>query len=173
MKKQTIIALLLITIGLIGRLVPHLPNVVPITAIALFAAAYLHKREAIIVFFVTMFVSDVIIGFYQWQVMMVVYLSFFLVTIVGRHLRNRVTAARLLGLTLASSFLFFVTTNWAVWQFTTLYPRTLSGLIECYTLALPFLKNSLMGDVIYSGLLFGIVYIISSVKYPVRNFVHN
>ena len=173
MKKQTIIALLLIAVGLIGRLVPHLPNVVPITAIALFAAAYLSKRQAVLVFFLTMVISDVIIGFYQWQVMTVVYFSFFIVTMLGRYLRNHISATRLLGLTLVSSLLFFITTNWAVWQFTTLYPRTFAGLMECYTLALPFLKNSLMGDVLYSGLLFGLVYLVSLVKYPTLDFVHN
>ena len=35
-----------------------------------------------------------------------------------------------------------------------MYPKSLLGLIECYTLAIPFFGNALIGDLIYSMILF-------------------
>ena len=58
-------------------------------------------------------------------------------------------------MTLAGSVLFFVWTNFGVWAFWNLYPHTLEGLVACYTAAIPFFRNTLLGDVVYSTALFG------------------
>ena len=47
---------------------------------------------------------------------------------------------------------FFVVTNtacWALW-----YPRTLAGLVTCYVAAIPFFKNTVLGDSLYTAGLF-------------------
>ncbi len=49
----------------------------------------------------------------------------------------------------------FGVTNLAVWAAGSLYPRTLAGLIMCYSAAIPFFRNSLIGDVAYAATLFG------------------
>jgi hypothetical protein len=66
------------------------------------------------------------------------------------------------GSSLVSSVLFFLLSNFIVWLTASetmppayQYPKTLGGLLECYTLALPFFGNSLRGDFYYTGLLFG------------------
>ena len=46
-------------------------------------------------------------------------------------------------------------TNYAVWQFSPWYEKSLAGLLESYTLALPFFRNTLLGDLFYSAVLFG------------------
>jgi hypothetical protein len=51
--------------------------------------------------------------------------------------------------------LFFVTTNFAVWAFSGMYPDDLGGLIRCYVAALPFLQNTVTGDIVWSAALFG------------------
>jgi hypothetical protein len=56
---------------------------------------------------------------------------------------------------LSSSLLFFVTTNFAVWAFSGIYPNDLGGLVRCYVAALPFLQNTLTGDIVWSATLFG------------------
>ena len=43
----------------------------------------------------------------------------------------------------------------SVWQYTALYPKTPAGLLHCYLAALPFFRNSLVGDLCYVGLIFG------------------
>jgi hypothetical protein len=54
-----------------------------------------------------------------------------------------------------SSLLFFVLTNLGVWAFGHMYPKTAAGLIACYTAALPFFRNTLEGDLLYTLVLFG------------------
>ena len=55
----------------------------------------------------------------------------------------------------ASSVLFFVITNFGVWFNDGMYARTMDGLAECYSAAVPFFQNTLAGDLVYSALLFG------------------
>jgi len=51
--------------------------------------------------------------------------------------------------------MFYLVTNFAVWAWGALYPRTWSGLIACYTAAIPFFRNSLIGDITFVAVLFG------------------
>jgi hypothetical protein len=60
-----------------------------------------------------------------------------------------------LSAALAGSVLFFLTTNFGAWLNQDLpYSRDLSGLIESYTLALPFYRGTLAGDLLFTGGLF-------------------
>jgi hypothetical protein len=56
---------------------------------------------------------------------------------------------------IAGSLLFFMLTNFAVWAFGTLYPRTWEGLMQCYVAALPFLDKTVIGDLFWNAVLFG------------------
>lgn len=156
----------MIGLGLIGRFFPHLPNVTPITAIALFSATYLGLRYSFIIFFATMLVSDIFIGFYQWPVMLSVYGSFALASLIGLYLKNHKTFPIILGGTVVSSLLFFLITNWAVWQYGGMYSPGWDGLFESYTMAIPFFKNSLVGDLFYTSIFFGAF---ETVKYFVQS----
>ena len=55
----------------------------------------------------------------------------------------------------ALSLFFFVTSNFAVWAFSGMYSLDLAGLIQSYVAALPFLDNSIAGDLFWSAVLFG------------------
>ena len=56
---------------------------------------------------------------------------------------------------MAASTLFFVITNFGVWAFDGLYPRTFEGLVVCYIAAIPFFGNTLAGSLFYTAVLFG------------------
>jgi len=60
-----------------------------------------------------------------------------------------------LGAALASSSVFFIATNFAVWAFSPMYAKTFEGLVLCYTMAIPFFQNTITGDLIWSGAIFG------------------
>jgi len=160
MSKKTvfIVSILLIIIGISGRLLPHFPNVTPIAAIALFSTAYLSLRHSFFVFLLTMIITDLFLGFYEWQIMSAVYACFLFSGILGLGIRKRYSIPMIFLSTLFSSIVFFLVTNFAVWQFGSMYPHSLSGLMESYALALPFFKNSLGGDLIYAGLFFGVAH---------------
>lgn len=135
------------------RLVPHEPNVAPIGAMALFGGSYLPKKYALPIPILTMFVSDIFLGFHNtiaW-----VYGSFILIGLIGMLLKNRVNPGNVLLASLASSVLFYLITNFGVWFNGSMYPKTLSGLLQSYVLALPFFRNTLLGDLFYSGVFFG------------------
>lgn len=155
-KIKIIIALLIILLAAASRLVDHPYNFTPVAAMSLFAGCYLGRRSAIFLPLAAMLVSDFFIGFYAWQVMASVYLSIALVFFVGRILNRRKKWQNTAYASLASSALFFIITNFAVWNFFSWYPHTLGGLFQCYAMAIPFFKNTIAGDLFYTGVFFGL-----------------
>ncbi len=137
-----------------SRLLPHPPNLTPIAAMALFGGAYFSdQRVAFLVPLAAMFLSDLVIGLHRQ--LPVVYACFAMTVCIGLWLRGRRRAPLIAGAALASSVLFFVVTNFGVWALGSLYPKTMEGFIACYLAAIPFFKNTLIGDAFYTALLFG------------------
>ena len=137
-----------------SRLIPHPPNFAPIGAMALFGGAcFAQKRWAFVVPLAAMFLSDLVLGLHR--LMPVVYGSFAMIVCLGFWLRRRRTVVPIAGAALASSVLFFVLTNFGVWALGSWYPRTWGGLVACYVAAIPFFHNTLLGDAVYSTVLFG------------------
>lgn len=149
------IATFLIFIGVIFRFLPHPPNFAPILAIALFGGVYFSKKIALVLPILAMFISDLFIGLYYPLLMASVYLSFLICVFLGFWLKNRKKWYTVLEYSLLGSVLFYLLTNFAVWSFTNWYPKNLYGLIQCYLMAIPFFKNSLLGNLFYTSLLFG------------------
>jgi hypothetical protein len=106
--------------------------------------------------------SDLILGLHAW--MLAVYLSFALVVGLGFWLRNRIKAGNLLVASLSSSLLFFLITNFAVWVGSPFYPQTMTGLMESYTMALPFFYNGILGDLFYTAVFFGVFHLVQQVS---------
>lgn len=149
----TIAICLLIIFAIAVRLFPHAPNMTPITAIAFTGSLYLGRRWGMILPLLALFLSDLFIGFYDWKIMLSVYGSFALIgllSFVSAKHRGLVP----LGLSvLGASFLFFFVTNGAVWAFSPWYEKSISGFLYSYELGLPFLRNMLIGDVMYTSAL--------------------
>jgi hypothetical protein len=149
------LAMGLVGLDVVARLAPHAPNFTPVAASALFAGAVLRSRTlALAVPLVAMPVSDLILGGYDWGVMVVVYAALALPALLGRWGRAR-GAIVLAPLALSASLFFFATTNLAVWAFSGMYTHDFAGLMHCYVAALPFLQNTLIGDMFWTTLLFG------------------
>ncbi len=139
--------------GVVARLLPHAPNFTPIAAIALFGGVYLNKKYALILPLVAMFIADLFIGFHE--TMFAVYGAFLLTGCIGLWLRNHKSFKNVLAASLGSSILFFLITNFGFWLTYSLYPKTFAGQIEAYTMALPFFRNTLAGDLFFVGVFFG------------------
>lgn len=143
-KKNLIIAIIMLA-AVLTRLVPHLPNFTPVTAIALFGGLYIsNKILAYALPLIIMFISDIFLGFSS--ITLFVYSGFMLVTLIGTLRKKPNILTIFMG-----SLSFFIVTNFGVWLLG--YPKTWTGLVECYTLALPFFRNSLLGDFFYSGIM--------------------
>lgn len=140
------------------RLLPHPPNFTPVGAMALFAGAtFAGRRIALLVPIVAMVLSDLLLGFSA--ITPFVYGSIALAAVIGFRLRHRRSVAGVLGGALASSILFFIITNFAVWVLFDYYPKTPAGLAACYVAAIPFFQNTLAGDLFFSAALFGGLWI--------------
>lgn len=145
-------------VGLVvaARLIPHAPNLTPIVAAALFAGTVFRSRAlALAVPIVAMLLSDLLIGFEDWRIRVIVYAALILPVILGLWGRRFRPIVALLPLALASSLLFFAASNFAVWAFSGMYSLDFSGLVRCYVMALPFLQNTVIGDVAWTAALFG------------------
>jgi hypothetical protein len=159
----------MILLAALSRLLPHPPNFSPIEAIALFGGAYFaHRVWAVAVPLLAMLASDIALGLTMggeyWSYVATslsfwsVYACIALSCVLGFGLRGRVNGVRVLGYGLAGSVLFFLVTNFAVWMTATPisgHNACATGLGPCYVAAIPFFKNTLLGTLAYSALLFG------------------
>lgn len=160
MKKNLIISIVLIGLVVAGRLMPHVWNVTPLIAVSLLGGYILPRKWAIGVPLVAMLVADLVIGFYHWEVMLTVYASLAAVSVFGSWIKQ-IKPHRVLAASLASSTFFFITTNFAVWAAGTWYPKTAAGLMLAYEMGIPFFRNMALGDLIFTGVMFGMWAVIS------------
>jgi hypothetical protein len=146
-------------------------NLMPVGALGLFAGARLRSWAAWVVPVAAMLVADLCLIEPLRRVTPpqpsftpgtpVVYGSFILYVLFGRLARSIGGAGAILGGALAGSLQFFLITNFATWAGvypTMTYPHTLAGLVQCYRDALPFYKNTVCGDLLYTGLFFGVYH---------------
>ena len=123
--------LLFATAAVAGRLLPHAPNLVPMGALALWSGVYLPKRFRFWPVLAAMLVSDTFIGFYDLRTMAVVYGSFAAISALGWFVKDNRSAPTIASASLIGATFFYLTTNFAVWVNSDLYPHTLSGLKLC------------------------------------------
>ena len=153
--KKYLPAFILIVLGIAARFLPHPANFAPIGAIAIFSGIYLPKKWAIILPLAAVFFSDIFIGFYSLPIMLSVYGGFVVMGLIGLAVRQNKKLSTVLGGTVLGSVIFYLVTNGAVWAFGSLYTHNLAGLIQSYVMAIPFFRNSLLGDLFYTGVLVG------------------
>jgi len=151
---RTMLIVGMILFAAIPRIVPHPWNLAPVGAMALFSGAVIRNRVMAFVFpLLAMLAGDFFVGLHI--LMPVVYASFLISTALGFWLRERRSAVRLGGVVLLGAIQFFLITNFGVWAFLNSYPKTFAGLMTCYAAGAPFFWNTLGGDICYSVLLFG------------------
>lgn len=164
---RTSLLVLLILLAAFSRLIPHLPNFSPLAAISLFGAAYFKKAwQTFLIPIAATWLSDLLInnvvyteyfpsftwfypGFY-WQ-----YGSYVLIALGGLLMLKKVNVRGVIGAGLMATAVFFLITNFAVWMGSKTFPQNFAGLISCYVAGIPFLKGTLLGNLVYSGALFG------------------
>lgn len=154
---NALVFLALIGIAAASRMVDAAPNFAGVAAVALFAGFFFATRLAVAVPLAAMLISDSIIGFYDPRQMAVVYAMLALPVMLRSFVApaGRPTPWRIVGAALLCSVAFFFATNLAVWAFGTMYAHDLSGLLLCFTKALPFLRYTVASDLAFSGVLFG------------------
>lgn len=164
-KPNTWAVLIVLLVAGVTRALPHPPNFAPIDAMALFGGAYLtNRRLAFLLPLVAMMFSDLLleglhqIGLREYSglhtTMLFVYVSMIAISGIGMLLKDRIKPLYLIGGSLAASTLFFIVTNFGVYA-SGLYGTEPTGLIATYVLGIPFFGPTALGDLFYTGVLFG------------------
>ncbi len=133
----------------------HWWNIAPVGAMALLGGMHLGRRYALWVPLAVLAVTDILLNVWMGYPMFYWprafdYGAFLLIGLLGLWARNRKVGAKLSAV-IATPFLFFLISNFAVWLFgmslaNTPYDKTLSGLVSCYAAGLPFLRGTIIGD---------------------------
>ena len=145
------IILYTIIILAISRIIPHPPNFTPILAMAVTMPMLTSDRYiGLLIPLLAMFVSDIFIGLHNTMIW--VYMSFIAVTLTSYVFIKQFKFVNVLTMSLLSSLLFFIVTNFGVWT-SGYYGYTLSGLVTCYVMAIPFFTNTVLSTLFYSTLI--------------------
>lgn len=152
-KNNIILFAVLLTLAVLSRLVSHYWNFTVLGGVFLLAGAYFQdKKVSVLLMLSVMLLTDAVIGFHAQ--MPSVYFSYLLIVTLGFLLKPQSARFKVLGAAFVGSLLFFLITNFSVWYSGVMYPLTFDGLIQCYTMGLPFYRNQLIGDVLSSMVLF-------------------
>ncbi len=153
MKYVFVIAL--IVLAALSRILPHPANFTLIGSLALFLPALFPGKRGILLAPLALFLSDLIIGFYSTPLMLAVYGSFILAGLLGILISKDPSPQRIALGALSGAVFFYLVTNAAVWFLSPWYPQTLAGLMSSYVAGLPFLRNQLLADTVFSFALYG------------------
>ena len=155
-RKKLIIAVILIAVGVIGRLVrinyfPELYNIEPITLVALLAGAFLGFGYALAIPLAVIALTDMYIG--NTSILYVTWSAWAIIGVLGLVLRKSKKSSfsfgfKMAGMGIIASTFFFIWTNFGVWILGAMYAHTWEGLVQCYVMALPFFKMNLFGNLV-------------------------
>jgi len=152
LNKKLLLIIGFICLGILTRIIPHPPNFTSLGAIALFGGAFIYdKKIAFTMPVFIMILSDFMLGY---NMSLSVYLSFVIMVFIGLYLQKKQNSLRIINAALIGSLVFFFITNFSVFITSSLYPKSIIGLVECYTLAVPFFINTLVGNITYSLIMF-------------------
>jgi hypothetical protein len=146
----------LVLLGVLGRLTQHM-NFAPVGAVSLFAGARMRGWQAYLLPIALMAATDPLLHGYSFATPFV-YASFLINVWMGSHLRRTEKPAWIGGLAAIGSVQFFLLTNFAVWvnPAQAMYPHNFAGLGACFVAAIPFFRNTLLADLMYSAAFFGL-----------------
>ena len=157
--SRTRFAAIWILFGIFSRLMPHYPNITPLTNLCLFAGSQLSRLQAFIITLSSLIISDLLLAYFNgypafgsWTLF--TYSGFAAMIFIGKRLSQKHWPA-IVCYVFCSSLGFWLWTNFGVWLLSPLYPQTMTGFMACYTTALPFLRNSLLGDLAWMLIIFG------------------
>jgi hypothetical protein len=152
------LAYLFVVLAVAVRFLPHPWMFTPVAASLLFFGAR-GSRRWLWVPFVLLAASDVILTKFVYVMPFswdhfVTWGWYAAILWLGTKLGTNAKPLRLVGASLASSVSFFLVSNFAVWACWNMYPKNVSGLMTCYTFALPFFRQALMGDLLFTAAFF-------------------
>ena len=165
---MTILAYLFVLFAVLvhARAVPMAFHFTPVAAALLFFGARM-PRQRIVTPLALLIVSDIYLNKFvygyplRWD-QTVVWAWYLVILLFGGLLARNSSPLRVVGASLVASVSFFFVSNFAVWTVSReMYPATWNGLMTCYIAAVPFFRNTLVSDLLFSAVFFGAGYLAS------------
>ena len=171
MKHTTKLLICWMVLGILGRLIPHPPNITPMLALCLLSTRWFSPRLALLASLGTWISSDIALSLiYHYP--MASWWSYFSVSgmagvvLLGAFAASKSRSPTMWFVTLGvGSVSFWLWSNLGVWLYSGFYTHTVPGLQACYINALPFLGRSLVGDFIWGAVLYKVLEISSLERY--------
>ena len=128
------------------RLIPHPWNFSPMIAVGVFSGFYFRQFYlSLFVVIFSMFIGDLFLGFHS--LMFFTYVALAIAVLIGLYVKHfRFTEILYSGL--ASSVCFFIITNFGAWLTLEMYEKNFAGLLQSYTMAIPFFHNTLISTLL-------------------------
>ena len=130
-----------------SRFIPHPPNFTSLLALSFYVPALLGIRyiPALIIGFA---ITDLFLGFHSTTLF--TWGAVIFIGLLSKHFIKNITS-RISG-ALVGACIFFIITNFGVWS-TGMYGYSMSDLLTCYTLAIPFFAYSLISTFLFSAVI--------------------
>ena len=163
------IIVLMIVAAAATRFMPHPPNFTPIGGMALFGAAHFAKKYwAYLIPFLALWFSDLVLNNvvyaeYQTGFTLITsfalfnFLAFGLIVLMGSNVLKKINLKSVVGASVSASLIFFLVSNFGAWYADpfNMFADNFAGLTTAYAAGLPLFWNTLAGDLVYVGVLFG------------------
>ncbi len=150
-----------VVLAMVSRFLPHPWNFTPVGATFLFCGFATRRPSSLILPLAAYVASDIALDLFVYRMplgvgALFVWLGFAFVWLIGRALRRYPNLGGLFAASLASSIVFFLASNFGTWLQGPMYPHTFAGLSAAYAAGIPFFQNTVVGDLIYNTILFGL-----------------
>lgn len=147
----------------VSRFVPHPPNFTSLIALSFYMPA-IFGRKFIPALMICFMFTDLIIGihktvFFTWG-------SVLIIGLVSIYFKNGILR-RILG-SLAGATIFYLISNFGVWILGA-YEYSFKGIIECYTLALPFFTHTVISTLVFASVIEVLIKIYYFAKIKIIN----
>ncbi len=145
------IPVVILVVGILSRVVLHIPNFSPVYALVLFGGVYLDKRLSLVLPVILLMLTDLFLGVYPDAPF--TWIGMAAIAAFGWMLREKRNVKNVFVTSLLAAVVFFLISNFGVWAMGGLYSLDMKGLADCYVMAVPFFKNALISTVVYSMIL--------------------
>lgn len=161
MKEKKYPLFLYITFTALSRIIFHPANMTPVDSLCLFAGSKFSKLFAIIYILVCIAISDLLLMFFSkghvfglWSIF--TYSAYVFIVYLGKKLPKNYSFYKLAAFSVTASLIFWLFSNFGWWLTTPFYSKDFTGFLNCYIASLPFLRNTLLGDMCWVVVIFGV-----------------
>ncbi|HSA94263.1 MAG TPA: DUF6580 family putative transport protein [Terriglobales bacterium] len=162
------LAYLFVALAIALRFLPPMLNFTPVGASLLYFGARQPRRRMWIPLLM-LAASDVVLNRFVYGYpftgdLLITWAWYAAIALMGGLLRENHRPLRIAGAALATSVSFFLVSNFAVWAVWSMYPKTLDGLLACYAAAVPFFRNTVASDLVFTAAFFGLPALVASIS---------